>query len=121
MTIGDTTPATSAVAIVCDLDALTAAEREQQQQVTRVLGAVLEEVSEHADGYALRYPVDASTLGAAAALIALERRCCPFIDFELAVRASGRSFWLRLSGPAGTKGVLAGSALLEPKTAAKRE
>lgn len=69
-------------------------------------GAVAE-VRETDGGYAYRLPSDAAWLIEAANLIDLERRCCPFLRFQLTVEPDGGPIWLELSGPRGTKEFLA--------------
>ena len=39
----------------------------------------------------------------AAEFIALERLCCPFLNFGLEIKAEGGPVWLRLSGREGVK------------------
>ena len=56
------------------------------------------------NGYAFRFAPDALAL--VAQFVANERRCCPFIDFEIAIAAQSESIWLRMTGPAGTRQVL---------------
>ncbi len=36
-----------------------------------------------------------------------ERRCCPFLSFEVAIAPHGGPVWLRLTGPVGTREFLA--------------
>ena len=36
-------------------------------------------------------------------MIAKERKCCRFLDFELKVHAAEGPVWLAISGPEGTK------------------
>jgi hypothetical protein len=55
------------------------------------------------EGYAFRFAPDA--FDALARFVANERKCCPFLDFEIAVESAG-PVWLRLTGPAGTRAFL---------------
>lgn len=59
---------------------------------------------ESREGYAFRF--DADALEEVARFVANERRCCPFLDFEIAVAAAAGPVWLRLTGPAGTRAFL---------------
>jgi hypothetical protein len=85
--------------IACRLDALSPAERQRQQTLRTQLDAAVVHVSETADGYVFSFREGSDVLVQAAEWIALERRCCPFLDFELAWRADVQSPTLRLSGP----------------------
>jgi hypothetical protein len=69
------------------------------------LPELVQEVSELSDGIALRLP--AAALPALAEFIDRERRCCPFLRFELVVGAGEESVWLRLKVPNGVKEFLA--------------
>ncbi len=74
------------------------------------LGAVLRgraaEVAPLADGYAFRYAADDAPLAELARLIDLERRCCPFLRFQLTVEPGGGPVSLALTGPNGTREML---------------
>ena len=56
------------------------------------------------NGYAVRFPNDA--LEAVARFIANERKCCPFMSFEMTLGPEEAPLWLRMTGPEGTKDVL---------------
>jgi hypothetical protein len=83
-------------AIACRLDALSPDERRRQQTLRQNLEAAIESVREAPDGYVFTYRDDADVFGQAAEWLTLERRCCPFLDFELAWRAGSPSPTLRL-------------------------
>jgi hypothetical protein len=89
--------------LVCISDALTPAERTRSLALRRALVASIVESADVPNGIALRL---AWGLVALAEWIVLERRCCPFLDFELRWRRDDDAFWLVLSGPAGTKELL---------------
>ena len=57
------------------------------------------------DGLRLRFVAD--YLQRIAAVVDAERQCCRFLRFDLTVEPDGGPVWLALSGPAGTKEVLA--------------
>ena len=77
-------------------------ESHYQRLVDAVRSTVLE-VRELPDGYALRYPSDATSIMTVAEWITMEQRCCSFVDFELHVEPEGRAVWLNLSGGPGVK------------------
>lgn len=60
------------------------------------------ELQQH--GYAFRFHPEA--LEELARFVANERRCCPFMKFEITLAAAAGPLWLRMTGPAGTRAVL---------------
>lgn len=56
------------------------------------------------NGYAIRLPSDA--LDTVARFLVNERKCCPFMVFELTFGPESAPLWLRMTGPEGTKEVL---------------
>jgi len=70
------------------------------------------EVRELPDGYAFRLPADAKLLSRAGEWISLERRCCPFFDFELRWASGEETPWLRLTGSPEVKAFLAETDLV---------
>ena len=93
--------------LACNLGAFSPEQRQRHQAICSQLFAARQAVRELPDGYALRLPADDQTLLLAATFITLERICCPFFDFALEVERDGGPLWLRLSGGAGAKDVLA--------------
>ena len=73
--------------------------------LTTVKGGVVE-TRELEDGYAYRFPSDASWLATLANLITVERECCPFLRFNLRLEPAEGPIWLELTGPPGTKDFL---------------
>lgn len=71
------------------------------------LFAAVEEVAELPDGYAYRFASDGDHLDPLLEFIAAERRCCPFLAFELAFAPHGGPLWLRLRGSAQVKTFIA--------------
>jgi hypothetical protein len=65
--------------------------------------AAVEEVAELSDGYAFRFANDETVLASLLEFIAAERRCCPFLTFELAFSAHNGPIWLRLRGSSRVK------------------
>lgn len=94
------------IAIACDLNAFDREVRKRYTELrAQVQGAVLE-IRELADGFMLRVAAEPSLLAAVGEWIALERRCCPFLDFAVEIPHGDTSAWLRISGPEGTKEIL---------------
>ena len=65
----------------CERTALTSGERARHQEFSRRLSAAVQERSELHDGHAFRLP--SAELMTAAAWVTLERRCCPFLAFQI--------------------------------------
>ena len=95
----------SELPVACSLS--TAEVRERRGAVLAPLAAAVEEVKGLENGLALRFAAGGAILAGLAELIELERRCCPFLRFVLAVEAGGGPLWLSLTGPPGTRAFLA--------------
>lgn len=88
--------------LVCNLAAMSAAQRARHEQVIQHLfQQSVEEIRELPDGFAFR-AAGASFLEAAE-FVALERMCCTFFDFTLSFDAASPAFWLSIRGPEGVK------------------
>jgi len=92
------------IEFACVPGAIAPEEREAHFALARLLfGELVEERAALPNGYAYRFPPDA--LGRVARFVANERKCCPFLSFELVIAESG-PLWLRMTGPAGTREIL---------------
>lgn len=95
----------SGVALACVPTAIAPEERAAHFALVRQLfDTLVQERAELPNGYAYRFPPDAMQL--VARFIGNERRCCPFLTFELVVSADAGPVWLRMTGPQGTQVVL---------------
>ena len=56
------------------------------------------------NGYAFRFPP--TSLEEVARFVSNERKCCPFMGFELTLASESGPLWLRMTGPEGTREVL---------------
>jgi hypothetical protein len=102
--------------LACRLDAFSPAQRARHQKLTALLERALVGVRELPDGYELaldlsRLPADTKGDPVCVVEIAewvdLEARCCPFLDFGIAVRGKGvGSVALALTGGPGVKDFL---------------
>jgi hypothetical protein len=90
-------------ALACDLTALNPGQRERYQYVREQLRESQQEIREVPNGYAFRYPVDASIFSLLVEFMDLEGRCCPFLNFALDVKTERGPVWLTLTGPEGVK------------------
>ena len=92
---------------------LSGPERRERAAITlAALRAHVRHVESRPDGYALELAASDEAIAAAATLIQLERRCCPFLRFALTVEPGGGVVQLALTGAPGTREFLAG--WLEP-------
>jgi hypothetical protein len=97
--------ANAAPELACLPGAIPAAERQAHFALAReILHERAEERTPLSNGYAIHFPPDA--LVAVARFVANERKCCPFMSFELTLAPTPGSLWLRMTGPQGTRGVL---------------
>lgn len=93
------------VPLACVPAAIPAAERPPHFALARKLFTELaKEREDLPSGYAFRF--EASELETLSRFIANERRCCPFMTFELEVAPASGPLWLRMTGPDGTRAVL---------------
>jgi len=93
-----------------DVIACLLSEREaaiRGEELAGGLFAAVEEVAELLDGYGYRFLSDGSQLEPLLEFIAAERRCCPFLTFELAFEPHGGPLWLRMRGAPQVKAFIA--------------
>ena len=102
-----------AEALVCRLDALTPADRERHAALTEQLKSGARWIQELPRGYAFRFPDDRSVTRRVIEWVALERRCCPFLEFEILLGLEGEPVILRLTGRDGVKEFLSAELALE--------
>lgn len=93
-----------------ELIACLLSEREQAmrgEEIAETLFAHVSAVADLPDGYGFRFVDGDAWLDDVMALIAAERRCCPFLTFEMAFEPHGGPLWLRLRGSARIKDFVA--------------
>jgi hypothetical protein len=100
-------------AFACRLDALTPHERARHATLTQELLASARWVQEIPRGYAFRFPDDRALSRHLVEWVALERRCCPFLEFEILLGLEGEPVILRLTGEQGVREFLAAELALE--------
>ena len=81
--------------------------QERRRVVLRKFRSAVIEIKELENGYSYSLPADDERLSELANLVNLERLCCPFLRFNIAVEPSGAPIVLEILGPAGTKEFLA--------------
>jgi mercuric ion transport protein len=90
-------------ALACVPGAIPALDRVGHfARARKLFGAAVQQRLALPNGYAFRF--EPSHLPALAAFIVNERKCCPFLDFELTTTAD--AVWLRMTGPLGTQAFL---------------
>ena len=91
------------IVYACNMNALSASEREEHGKNSGELFAAVKEIQERANGYAFRLSEEAISLAKVADFIRYERLCCPFFSFSMEVDAQNKALWLSLSGAEGVK------------------
>jgi hypothetical protein len=86
------------IPIACVLSALTTEQREREDILLEEHVRSVREVKEHDNGYSFRYGPDMNLFGRMAELVALEHRCCPFLDFQLQWGRAASDPWLHVRG-----------------------
>jgi hypothetical protein len=92
------------IPVACNLAAI--GDRARHQSLSNALRAAVRGRAELADGF--EYSLDLHICGVddLREWMALERECCPFLQFELSVAGSDATGRLVLTGPEGTKEIL---------------
>jgi hypothetical protein len=89
--------------IACDLGALSSEQRAREQTLLAELKTVFAEFNETERGFRVVLPPDPALLGTLGEFLALERICCPFLNFELAVSENRGPVTLDIHGGPGVK------------------
>src|SRR5881397_932057 len=92
--------------IICNLNALTPAERTEHATLTKRLAASVVRVEEVEGGYRIHLSPDLAP-GELLQWVDAERRCCPFLDFEIRLARENSGRWLQLTGREGVREFLA--------------
>ncbi len=90
----------------CDLSALSLAQRKRHGELVRYVLSESLGVKELAEGYEFSFKKEAEVFLKIAEWVVLERVCCPFLSFSLALDQGDGPIRLGVTGPAGTKDVL---------------
>lgn len=98
----DTIDTRSVIPLACVPGAIVADEREGHfALVHRLFGEEAQERRDEPDGFTFRF--DAALFDDVTRYVVNERRCCPFLTFEISLSAAEGPLWLRLRRPAGTR------------------
>ena len=87
--------------IACSLT--TAELREREATLLAHFRSAVVETEELQDGFAFRFTGEGKLIALIAELIVAERKCCPFLRFELVALPNKGPLIVRVTGPAGTK------------------
>jgi hypothetical protein len=79
----------SEMPLVCNLDAMTPAQRTRHQALAELLKLQIGNAHEDPDGWRWQYDYSPETCLHIAEFITLERLCCPFLHFKLEVSPQG--------------------------------
>ena len=96
---------TAEIPIACLIGDST--EREQRLREVEELFHQARVVDEDEQGYVFAFANADASATRLAEFVATERRCCPFLTFELRVPPAGSDITLRLSGGEGVKAFVA--------------
>lgn len=59
------------------------------------------------NGFAFKFPATDQVMDELTSFVKSERVCCSFFNFEISTTAGGKETWLKLTGPNGTKEMIA--------------
>ena len=87
------------IACLSDRQRASAAQKRLSEQIAESLI----DFEELENGFSYRFPLEETILQDLAAIIDLERKCCPFLNFKLILEAGNDFVSLELTGGQGTK------------------
>jgi hypothetical protein len=87
--------------VACQLS--SEAFQQRRDVVLTLMRQHLKEQRSHPNGLALRFAAEVGQLECLAEFMEIERQCCPFLRFQLAIEPFGKSIWLELTGQEGTR------------------
>jgi len=87
----------------CNRTALTAEQRQRQQELGKTLGSALLGVQELADGYEFEFTPAPGNYQELAEFTPMEVACCPFFDVSIRLEREHGKLWWRLTGREGVK------------------
>lgn len=90
--------------VACDRSAIR--DVKQYRALSDQFRASILGCAELPDGYSYTLKGELLTLKTLGEWMELERRCCPFLNFELSVSGTDSRWWLTLTGPEGAKAIL---------------
>jgi hypothetical protein len=91
------------IPFACNLKAFTPQQREQWKKLIDQLMPAVTSARDRNDGYSLQVDTRKMSLVEVAQWVDLERKCCPFFDFQLDLHGVDGDLWLSLTGREGVK------------------
>src|SRR4051794_37346551 len=91
------------MAFACDIFALSPEDRQRHKVLLQTFRPAAHDVLELPDGYRFKLSTEAIRFVDAAEWIDLERRCCPFLRFQLSIAGDENTITLAITGPPGVK------------------
>lgn len=82
--------------------------RQRRRLILETVGRTAIDAEATPHGYRFRFAPAADLVATLGLLIDLERQCCPFLTFTVAVPAGDEPISLEVTGPEGAQGVIAG-------------
>ncbi len=95
--------ANNSSAFFCNLDALSASERQRRCELAAAVGHAVRKRIELSDGYALTLDPKKISEAALNEWSALEKRCCPFLKFLVRANSAEQELMLEVIGAEGVK------------------
>jgi hypothetical protein len=89
--------------LACNLKAFTPEERQEWRSRIDQFKSAVTSWQELRDGYRFRLDPARAPLAHLGRWVDLERKCCPFLDFQLDLHGEDGSVWLTLKGREGVK------------------
>jgi hypothetical protein len=89
--------------IACVLGALTPDEQQRERELLELARSSVTGSEATATGYRLHFADGEALLASLGELVALERRCCPFLAFELRSEAEHGAVTLHIGGREGVR------------------
>ena len=91
------------IPLACNLGAFSPAQLERHASLLARLSAEVVGTEELPDGFAFEFTSDPGLVADVAEWIALERSCCPFLKFDIALAPERGRLRLRLTGSGQVK------------------
>ena len=87
----------------CNLGALSMEEQQRRRELASAVSRAMQRRLELSNGYALMLDAQKIDLDALNEWSALEKRCCPFLNFQVFKHTPGQGLTLELTGTRGVK------------------
>ena len=100
------------IPIACNLDALSATERQRRTDLATSIRERVVDMRETERGFRLRLNPDTELLRDTLDLICLERRCCPFLEMKLVFAGENGPVYFDIGGNVDAKAFLVSSGML---------